>query len=307
MNLINEVLEKERTILKQVGHALTEDNTDRDYPDTYYNSYSENLYEPMGVRHIKEYGDGSGGELNPSGKTPAKMASIRSSSAMTFNLLGNDTIVMKENDIGHTPGSYWIEYEKKLDTICNGRGKRPANLDALLVSENEDELIFCEMKMLEWFRKSTGSLKETYKDEKNYFPGKETARFLKVIKMIEDFGTSQGCFEYYDVWQMFKHTLAIHNYMAEKGWGNYRKITLVNVVFEPVSDVFEGKSKVIYEKQLASEHDGFRKFRLALEEGGLLREETCFDVRYVSVKEFMSYFKITDDKRDYLRRYTLEE
>lgn len=95
------------------------------------------------------------------------------------------------------------------------------------------------------------------------------ARFFKVIKAIEDLGTSQSCLQYYDVWQMFKHTLAIHNYMAEKGWENYRKITLVNVVFEPDSDVFEGKLKAAYEKQVASEHDGFQKFRLALEEGGL--------------------------------------
>ena len=306
MSFINAVLEKERNILKQVGHEMTESNTDRNYPATYYNSYSENLYEPMGERHEKEYGGGAGGELNSSGKRPAKMASIRSSSAMTFNLLGNDTIIMKENKIGHTPGKYKIEYEKQLNTICNGRNQRPANLDVLLVSENEDELIFCEMKMLEWFTKNTGRLKEAYKEAKNYFLGKETAQFLKAIEMIEALGTSQRCFEYYDVWQMYKHTLAIYNYMTEKGWENYRKITLVNVVFEPISDVFEGESKVTYEKQVALEHEGFQKFFFALEEVGLLGGKTCFDVQYVSTKEFMSYFKITDDKKDYLRRYTLE-
>lgn len=302
MNLINEVLEKERNILKEVGHELTESNTDRDYPDTYYNSYSENLYEPMGEQHKKEYGSGSGGELNSSDKRPAKMANIRSSSAMTFNLLGNDTIVMKENRIGHTSGIYKVAYEKKIRTIRNGK----ANLDAFLVSENDDELIFCEMKMLEWFSKNKGILKDAYKDEKKYFLGKETTQFLKAIEVLEVLGTSQGCFEYYDVWQMYKHTLAIHNYMAENGWENYKKVTLVNVVFEPISDVFEGKSKVVYEKQVALEHDGFQKFCFALEEAELLRGKTCFDVRYVSVKEFMSCFEISDNKKDYLRRYTLE-
>lgn len=231
MNLINEVLEKERTILKQVGHELTEDSANCDYPNTHYYSYSDNLYEPMGERHKKEYGGGSGGELGCLGKRPAKMASIRSSSAMTFNLLGNDTIVMKENHMGHTPGKYKIEYEKQISTIHNGRGQQPANLDAFLVSEKEDELIFCEMKMLEWFSKNTGILKEAYKEDKNYFLGEETAQFLKAIELIEAFGTSQGSFVYYDVWQMFKHTLAIYNYMAEKGWQNYKKITLVNVIF----------------------------------------------------------------------------
>ncbi len=38
----------------------------------------------------------------------------------------------------------------------------------------------------------------------------------------------------------------------------------------------------------------------------LFRGKTCFDVRYVFTKEFMSYFKIADGKKDYLRRYTLE-
>ena len=64
----------------------------------YYKDYADNLYMRMGHQALQAYEEGSGGETKPytwkgSGKTvtcPPKMASIASSSAMTFNLLGED-------------------------------------------------------------------------------------------------------------------------------------------------------------------------------------------------------------------------
>lgn len=109
------------------------------YNKEYFDDYRSNLIISMAVEHQKQYGVGSGGEteehIDKLGRLrPAKMASIRSSSAMTFNLLGNHQIVMKDNDKKFAPGNYKIEYEKQLYTL-RGAKNMPANLDAYLCRE----------------------------------------------------------------------------------------------------------------------------------------------------------------------------
>ena len=306
MGLMEEVLAEERRILKELGYELSESWADKNHPESYYKDYLYNLFENMIDKHKKQYGGGSGGELNATETKPAKMASIRSSSAMTFNLLGNDTItLLAGNEINHKPGTYRIEYEKQHETISNGNRQQPANIDAFLESEDGTELIFCEMKMLEWFSKNTGQLKEAYKDENNYKYKELTIQFFKAIEIIEQM-SSCGTFEYYDVWQMFKHTLAIHNYMQERGWDKCNKVTLLNVVFEPDNAFMSEKAKVAYEYQKSKEHEGFDNFRSALVEAGILKDGKNFDVKYISAKDFIRCLEISDKKLRYLRRYTLE-
>lgn len=63
----------------------------------YYVRYEDNLFCPLGEQALKAYDNGSGAKTRPVEKmvkgqkviSPAKMASIASFSAMTFNLLGN--------------------------------------------------------------------------------------------------------------------------------------------------------------------------------------------------------------------------
>lgn len=139
----------------------------------YYDRYEYNLFCPLGEQALKAYDNGSGAETRPNVKTvkgqrvisPAKMASIASSSAMTFNLLGNEPTTILTDDILPC-GTYNVQFEKKMYTI--GKGSNPANLDAFLSNEDNKTAIFCEMKMLEWLGNPT-CLKEAYLDEKNYF------------------------------------------------------------------------------------------------------------------------------------------
>lgn len=307
MALKDEILKKERDVLKSLGNELNEGNWDERYKDTYYKDYTFNLYEPMDAEHIEQYGGGSGGELKPTKSKPAKMASIRSSSAMTFNLLGNSFIRLKAfNILNHTPGSYSIEYEKQYETISNGKKQQPANLDAFLISEDGSEIIFCEMKMMEWISKNEGELKAAYQVEKNYRHTEYYIQFMKAIEVIGHLKLSGG-FEYYDVWQMLKHTIAIHNYMSDIGFDKLKKVTLLNVVFEPDSSFLSDRSRSQYEDILTKEHEGFRDFRFALEEAGIIRDNSVFDVKYVSARDFIDCFEISEMKRKYLRRYTLEE
>lgn len=308
MSLIDKVLKEEKRILKELGYELNESCANPKYPDKYYKDYVYNLYENMIDLHKIEYGGGSGGELHETDSKPAKMAAIRSSSAMTFNILGNTDIVLKEeNALNHSAGKYYITYEKQHETIDNGKKQQPANLDAMLVSEDGEELIFCEMKMLEWFSKNSGELKLAYKTEKNYIHPELAPQFLKAIDVLESISEDNNDFEYYDVWQMFKHTLAIHNYMQEKGWDNVKKVSLVNVVFEPDESIFEDKELLAYQQQREKEHAGFKQFIIALGKAGLIRDTGKFEVKYLSARQFMDCFQMTNKKREYLKRYTFEE
>lgn len=307
MNLIDKVLKEEKRILKELGYELNEYCANPKYPDKYYKEYVYNLYENMIDQHKAEYSGGSGGELQESDSKPAKMAAIRSSSAMTFNLLGNTDILLREgNALNHSAGKYYISYEKQHETINNGKRQQPANLDAMLVSEDGEELIFCEMKMLEWFSKNSGELKPAYKDEKNYIHSELAPQFLKTIEVLEAFSKHKD-FEYYDVWQMFKHTLAIHNFMHDKGWEKVKKVSLINVVFEPDESIFDEQELLAYQEQREKEHFGSKQFTLALEEAGLIKKAGKFDVKYLSSKQFMECFEIPNKKRKYLKRYTFEE
>ena len=157
--IISEIIERELNPIP---------NDKRDiYHKFYYRDYRDNLIYAMAPQHFQEYSKADGGELNSSGRKPAKMASIASSSAMTFNLLGNQSVTVKEGQ-RFSPGQYSITYEKQLYTLK--KGSKAANLDAFLKNEIEREAIFCEMKMLEWIG-SPPALKASYLDPAYYFCG----------------------------------------------------------------------------------------------------------------------------------------
>ena len=89
----------------------------------YLKRLEDNLVMPMSKQHVAEYGRGSGSELD------GKMKALRSSSAMTFNLLGNGPVHLNgEYDL--PAGTYAVEFEHQLPTLA--RNPRPANLDAKL-------------------------------------------------------------------------------------------------------------------------------------------------------------------------------
>lgn len=103
----------------------------------YLKKLEDNLVLPMNDVHASEYRDGSGNELD------WKMSSIRSSSAMTFNLFGNGPVRLANSEFADV---YDVQYEFRLPTL---RGNpHPANLDAYLIGKNVD--VYCEMKMTEW-------------------------------------------------------------------------------------------------------------------------------------------------------------
>ena len=336
----NIILDKERECLESMGRGLTLDNCDERYPDQYFKEVGYNLwagYEKDGARvqypHFKEYGGADGGELKDSEKTPAKMKSIRSSSAMTYNILGNESVEMKGTE-RFSEGTYKVEYEKKLYTIK--RSPHPANLDAYLYKKDSQEAIFCEMKMMEWIFNKPGSLRKAYYDAEKYYSSaaadtKTTDAFLKAIEMLKaEMPNNKGIFYRYDAWQMFKHTLGIYNMTSDitrkeisRSIANSRakngraiaevpelhKVTLLNVVFEPSESLFTGELKEIYQRVKKLEHENFEQFKEAMVKSGVVKafERDChidFDIQYMSAAQFMDCFEL-GERKDFLERYRL--
>ena len=288
---------------KQVGKKefqLKESGTSISPRQFYLQKLEDNLFkETISQKTRSQYEKGSGNELND------KMKALRSSSAMTYNLLGDDTINML-GDCRIGQGKYHITYEYKLRTLNQGV---PANLDAFLYCDDTKEAVACEMKMSEWLFNSPCKLKDAYLDFNKYMMDAKNANvFIQVakslIKSYED-DKYNSCLNIYDAFQMLKHSIALYN-ESNKKETDIKKLTLVNCVWEP--DFVDSLSTLYQEKYkaaLKNEHDEFDVFYKAMQPVKGLFEAigVDFDICYYSLSDFMKIIKLSDDRRKYLRRY----
>jgi len=311
----------------------------------YYKNYEDNLYCPLGPQALDAYDKGNGAETKPTEKiskgklvvSPAKMASIVSSSAMTFNLLGNDPIrVISDNLIPR--GVYDVQYEKQMYTVK--RGSYPAHLDAFLSNIPGKTAVFCEMKFLEWLG-APGGLKDAYMNENIYFepdnyavnfPRNAYEAFSDVIMELTDrlipdkenpkHNTHRSICTRYDAWQMMKHLLAIYNYTSfvtkssvealgkfPSMAGDYNRIILLNVVNEfPPECIEDANAREEYIEALRQEHREAELFADIIKHSKIphLFDNNCgagIEVKYVSAKQFADVIEMSIDKQEYLKRY----
>ena len=166
----------------------------------------DNLVIPMSNEHIAEYSRGSGGELG------GKMKALRSSSAMTFNLLGNGPVKLN-GARGLPEGTYAVEFEHQLPTLAGN--PHPANLDAKLESENGETAIYCEMKLAEWILNKASGLREQYLEAESYLVPEIAATAFREAFAALCAGQADGNgriapkLPRYDAFQMLKHLMAI--------------------------------------------------------------------------------------------------
>ena len=180
------------------------------------------------------------------------------------------------------------------------------------------------MKMLEYLGKP-GSLTQSYFDQGRYFsedlhtigyPMNAYKVFQSVIKEIE-----KADFKRYDVWQMFKHLLAIYSYTSfttqtavnkrKSGpsmAGKYSNIILANVVNEFVLTNADTYTRSEYAAALEEERMEAKRFIEIIRSSDIpaLFMNHCqadFHVQYLSAKEFADDLDMIAEKRDYLKRY----
>lgn len=269
--------------------------------DYYFKLLNDNLIEPMSACSKKQYKDGDGNELEE------KMRAIRSSSALTYNLFGNNPAVINTEKLKFVPGTYKVTYEKQLKTIK--RSPRKANLDAFL--ESEDALIFFEMKMTEWLFNKPGTISDNYLDKGHYIDENSHKAFQPLIKGITtghttDYKAHYSSLKQYDGVQMFKHLLGVYNYLIVEDQNKHKKVRLVNCVWElPDSNVLSEEAQKAYNKKSDLEKKEFDRFYQAAKPViELLKSKGIdFDILLISVKDLIDSMDKTTQQRKFLERY----
>ena len=269
----------------------------------YFAKLEDNLIKNMSPSTESNFLSGSGNELK------GKMKAIYSSSAMTYNLLGNNSLYIKNNYYDITEGKFDIAYERKVSPLKLGN---PANLDACLT--NDDEIIFFEMKMTEWLFNKPSQISASYFKADNYFDKGSFVTFCDMAKALraerEDGLAKYQCkFKHYDAFQMFKHTLGIYNEVCfQKKISTVPKLKLINCMWT-INDIsfFDGQMDLYHQyKDIEhSEQSEFEQFKdSASEVINLFREQGIkFDILLISVKDLISILVKDEFELIALRRY----
>ena len=176
-------------------------------------------------KHRRQFGDGSGGELEPKNGRPPKMASFASSSRMAYNLSK------------HIPG---FVFEKKLTTTVGGI----ANLDGYI--ELPDKHIYIEAKCREPYSHSSEQLiKQNYRGIYEYLCEKMPDNFSCIMEDIPDEGKTQKrnmrveffckgkSVAYFDIKQMICHLLAVATARLKNP--DYKEALFLYLLFEPTT------------------------------------------------------------------------
>ncbi|MGN0077198.1 MAG: hypothetical protein ACI36V_00235 [Coriobacteriales bacterium] len=273
-------------------------------PNPYYlEEVSQNLVCGMAEEHERQYGAGLGGELE------GKMRALRSSSAMTFNLLGNRGCeVLKGNPLGLGPGAYTVAYEAQLATLKPSVSRRKANLDALLMREGGGTAIACEMKMMEWLQvpsrdaESGRALKATYLSAGSY----DCADAADALVLERTAAELCRAFEgsRYDAAQMFRHAVALLNALEHGGLGDVARLILLNCIWEP-SDPDRFSCADVLRQMIAEEHAGFELFCEVMEPVAALfaRRGVALEIMRCTPLELAACLDKTAGELAYLQRY----
>ena len=279
-----------------VQYELDDSGADVGARQFYVHNLADNLIRPMQKRHRAEFSHGSGRELED------KMRALRSSSAMTFNILGNERFTVRASAESRTdmlpPGSYRVSYEFQIPTLRRGL---PANLDALL-DNGEGHAVACEFKFLEWVFGTPKPLRSAYLDHEKYRHTRAAEVFVPVAKRL----ASQG-FKRLDYAQLFKHALALYNACAERCLPSARTLTLLNAVWEPPnkSEVLSKDEILQLESMRNAERREFAKFSEELAPIHALFEElgVQFSAAYLPVSKLISAGSYPALERELLNRY----
>ncbi|WP_139651265.1 PGN_0703 family putative restriction endonuclease [Raoultibacter phocaeensis] len=261
----------------------------------------DNLIEPMAPCHREEYALGAGIELDE------KMRALRSSSAMTFNLLGNHRVEVSDPLLAPV-GRYEVNYEYQLSTLRSNPNK--ANLDARLLAEDRSTVVYCEMKMAEWMLGWMKMLRASYLDPARYLiPRCEAQVFIDLFEQLvaghpNRKGSRKTRFSRFDALQMAKHLLAIYSNLDAEEASSIKLITCIWEVRDTsVLAPYERK----YESWLAIERREFSEFARAALPVLALFEKRGFDlvIEYVPFDRFLACLSKTDEQQRKLARYLM--
>ncbi len=256
--------------------------------------WEENLVEPMNEVHRREYGEGAGKELD------GKMRALRSSSAMTFNVLGNGPISVGGRKSVIPAGVYSVSYEHREPALRANVSSRKAHLDAWLQSDDGKTIVACEMKLMEWLDSPKRELSEKYFVPESYPNFVSAEKFF--IPMARKLVVAN--IQRYDWRQMLKHAIAVFNGMESRR--RIKHVKLLNVVWEPNAELLDETIREKFRVRRDEERKGFETFKEITKPLAYLFKEfygQSFTLDYMTVGELIDIVDRPAEIKTKLRRY----
>ena len=261
----------------------------------------DNLVQKMAPCHREEYALGAGIELD------GKMRALRSSSAMTFNLLGNHYVDVTAPSVAPV-GRYKVEYEFQLPTLKGNPNK--ANLDARLLADDGRTVVYCEMKMVEWMLGWMKMLRASYLDSDRYLVSRKDAQvFIDLFRgLVKGEPNRKGSFKTrfsrFDALQMAKHLLAVYSNLDRE---EASSVKLVNCIWEVRDAAAFAPYEQKYRSWLETERNEFDDFVRCAQPVIELFEKRGFAmaVEYIPVDRLLACLDKTAEQKAKLARYLM--
>lgn len=291
------------------GYGLT-DWRGNGLPEGYFPHWEYNVYGNfMEERFKRMFTNGSGSELDFKG------AAIHSSSMFSYNFfhwINSDTTTSVElPDYDKPIKLSYVGFEARLKTLPSSNA--PANIDVVLLSEDEEDLLLIESKLLEYNAHSAFDISNSYANcEKYYVRGEDWSEFIKSCrqKYVE-----RG--HYYEgLKQNICHLIAIQNLATKeekavkaKDWfrehnGELKKIDLSKIQrYHFINAVFDPNSKFEYERECFKDYKNLQEgFREELMNNNLIPENLT--VSFMEYSHFWKQFKanMPEDIEAFLNR-----
>ncbi len=268
----------------------------------YFRRREDNLIGFPDETHKRQICQGSGGEWDKD------IFALRSSCALAFNLFGNGPVRF-DDGVLDVSGVFSVEYEKQLPTLrpLEVPKSHPAYPDVCLESlSNQNDVVFFEVKKLEWLENNSKPLRPAYFDSSSYKATvcpRAVAAFVNLFNDISDRNTGMCRFKRYDAFQMAKHLLGIFNHLeSPKSNSSPRSnVLLVNCIWEFgsgfVDSVVPECLRSQYEQAVKQESEEFEAFHESLLPVlSVFNQElgTTIDVKKIPVQTLIKQMTRTD-------------
>jgi hypothetical protein len=199
----------------------------------YVSDVNENLFgKGMLEVHRRMFEEGSGSELED---IPAKAKAIDSSSMLSYNFFRN----INENCSVEIDG---IEYNKVLFEVKLRTLKvrsSPANMDVVLVSRDENTVLFIESKFLEYLENGSADFSDSYIKQDSYYTD-ENDEWSDLLEMSNKFQNKRDRYNY-GIKQNICHLIGISNLRQSKKAREWFKNTY-NKLLEEYGAILKAKS-----------------------------------------------------------------
>ena len=146
----------------------------------YANSYLDNIFQnQMDEKHLRMFCRGEGKELFPKEGEKEKAACVYSSSMLAYNFF---SWIDKEHPFCYAGIKYDKVFFEEQFRVLKSRNNK-ANLDVVLVSEDNNTILLLESKFTEHFKTGKIDIKDAYFEQGNYFCNGEN--WMRVFRDLQ--------------------------------------------------------------------------------------------------------------------------